>query len=128
EQEVVRLGHALDGAEADLAAAELRLLWVAHDVYGLQEPEEALAAARRRAPEPGLELHRVKLRADLRFARLALAEVVLDLRFLCGAAPWPRRGRPRAPLGSGAAAAVAPSGDAAWRPRWRSCWRGSPAR
>ncbi len=87
EQEVVRLGHALDGAEADLAAAELRLLWFAHDVYGLQEPEEALAAARRRAPEPGLELHRVKLRADLRFARLALAEVVLDLRFLCGEGP-----------------------------------------
>lgn len=79
--------HAATAAASEVDATELQLLWAALDLRGWQQGDDlvtARALAYARSTDPLVELHLLPLRVDVAFARLNLAERLLELELLCG--------------------------------------------
>lgn len=95
ESELRALHGAYQAAIDQVEAAEVQLLWTALDVHGhyppaAAAPHEVLEHARELANTPShdpfADLELARLRSELGFAQLALAELLIDMSLVCGGA------------------------------------------
>ncbi len=84
KRELESLIGGLAAVDRAVLAAETNLLWAVRDLRGPDEPAAARTGALHPDPEPFVELHLLRLRSDLAFARLARAEELLRVALICG--------------------------------------------